>query len=145
MDIFKKLANKYGAFILGVILAVIYNIGYKVYIIDGDSMNPSLNSKDFVLVDKMSYSYENPQVGDAVAFYHTEFNEVLVKRIIATEGDVVEIRGGYMLINGQPFMKEEGDMKSIKLSSGEYWVIGDNLHDSWYGVVYIFEIIGKIK
>lgn len=145
MEKFKKIIKKPILLVLVIVLAIAYNTGYKVYIVDGDSMNPSLDNLDFVLVDKLSYSYEDPQKGDVVVFYHSGFDEVLVKRIIATSGDTVEITSGYMLINGKPFMKESGELKLIKLSSGEYWAIGDNLHDSWYGVVYGFEIIGKLK
>ena len=56
-----------------------------IFKIKGDSMNPSIESGDVVVVLK----FTDIDRGDVVAFNHN--NTILIKRVIAVEGDVVNI------------------------------------------------------
>jgi hypothetical protein len=40
---------------------------------------------------------------------------------------------------------ENDEIEYAALALDEYWVIGDNRQESWYGIVYEDEIIGKVK
>ena len=40
---------------------------------------------------------------------------------------------------------ENDNIEYKRLAVNEYWVIGDNRQESWYGIIYSDEIIGKVK
>jgi signal peptidase I len=44
---------------LFVIFVWVFTFGYKLFLVSGDSMNPSKNNLDLVLVKKLSYDFEN--------------------------------------------------------------------------------------
>lgn len=79
-------------------LIVIILVAYVFFTplrVDGESMEPNLRNADRLLYTK---SYEEPHRGDVVVFDAGE--ETLLKRVVAVEGDVVEIRDDVALING---------------------------------------------
>ena len=83
----------------------IYKYGYKIYLVSGDSMNPSMSDKTIVLVKKRSYDFENPQLGDVIVLYDFEEDDFLIKRVLAIAGDSVEIVDGIIYINDKKYMK----------------------------------------
>lgn len=139
--------------ILLVILAGVFRFGYRVFMVDGSSMDPSIDSQDFILVSKLSYDIESPERGDIVAFWHWEFGEFLVKRVIALPYEVVEIKMGVLYINGRELVDDfswetlgfSSDEGPFTLGPREYWVVGDNRGMSWWGTVYEEDILGKVK
>ncbi|HEY4634982.1 MAG TPA: signal peptidase I, partial [Rhodospirillales bacterium] len=63
--------------------------------VDGPSMEPTLHSNQYVLVDKVSYLFSAPQRGDIVVFHHPLRSErQLIKRIIGLPGEQVLVEGG---------------------------------------------------
>jgi len=68
----------------------IFVFGIRVINVAGSSMNPTLNNGEKMLVSNLFYS---PEVGDVVVFKKDEYdpNKALVKRIIATEGQEINI------------------------------------------------------
>lgn len=101
----------YALIIIAALAALIATLIMPVLQISGDSMTPAYNSGEIVLTVKTN----NLKSGDVIAFYHG--NKILVKRIIAKEGNWVNItEDGKVYINGQlldePYVKE--------LSLGEY-------------------------
>lgn len=76
------------------------------------SMKPTIVEGDRILVDKLAYDLKfpfttwrlaewgSPGRGDIVVLYAPDDGTRLVKRVIALPGDVLEIRGGALLING---------------------------------------------
>lgn len=139
--------------ILVVILAGVFRFGYRVFLVDGASMDPSIDDKDVILVDKLSYDLQSPNRGDVIAFWHWEFGEFLVKRVVALPYEVVEIKRGIIYVNGREFIDEfnwEGlgfnvNEGPFTLGSQEYWVVGDNRDVSWWGRIYEDDILGKVK
>ena len=118
-------------------------------------MEPSDHNMQLVVLNKIDRLY---QLGDVIAFQCKGLNSVLVKRIVAGEGDTAYIRNGTLYVNcvESLFYPPEAFLYSglleepIQLGRGEYLVIGDNLsesRDSRYpevGVVKTGTIIGKI-
>ena len=55
--------------ILVAILAGVFRFGYRIFLVDGASMDPSIDDKDVILVDKLSYDLQSPDRGDVIAFW----------------------------------------------------------------------------
>jgi signal peptidase I len=124
------------------------------------SMQDTLMEGQHLFVEKLSYAFGEPKKGDIVVFledkypegyidrvkvYLTDVSEIfkpverktnirLVKRIIATAGDEVDIRDGKVYLNGseldEPYVKGETYKREqhfpIKVKEGEFLVLGDN-------------------
>lgn len=126
----------------------------------GISMQDTLTAGDQLVLRVIGY--DEPQRGDVVVCYSDAFGgEALVKRVIAVEGDTVDISDdGYMVVNGkelyEPYAKESiidkkrGDQYyPMTIKKGHVFVVGDNRNHStdsrWIMVDQIPEerIIGK--
>lgn len=103
--------------------------------VDGDSMNPTL--QDFDKVALISGALYEPQVGDIVVLRAQGYTEPLVKRIIATEGQTVDIdfHSGVVYVDGvaldEPYTAEptwtRGDLSFPQtIREGCVFVLGDN-------------------
>ena len=111
----------------------------RVVTVDGGSMNPTLIHGDRLIVSNLDKSYEQ---GDVVVFVAPEFmDEPLIKRIIATEGQLVEINfdKGIVKIDEQelyePYIAElttdEQDYDGpFEVPTGCVFVLGDNRNHS---------------
>ena len=120
----------------------------------GSSMTPTLYDGEIIF----SVKTQNPDQGDIIAFYYN--NKVLVKRVIAGPGDVVDIdTDGNVYVNEQlldePYLAEksmgETDIElPYQVPDGRYFVMGDNRvtsadsRHSSVGCVSNEQIIGKI-
>ena len=107
----------------------------------GQSMSPTLESGDEVLVDRIAYVLSDPKPNDLIAFLPNgnEKSHYYIKRIIAVPGDTVLIKNGVVYVNDEPFEEEIDDYEiedeelaaeEIVLDSGEYFVLGDNRNNS---------------
>lgn len=161
-------------FILLVILGIILNLGYRKFKIQGESMVFTYGDGETLLVDKTVYKFIKPERGDVIVFYDFAEDDFLIKRVIGLPGEKVQVIEGDIYIDGYLWVDEFSRVKIAKLLVGpenkplknwvtgenvyendnmefpilgpdEYWVIGDNREESWYGVVYENEIIGKAK
>jgi len=83
------------------------------YVVPSGSMEPTLLPGDRVLVDKHAYGFRlpftllklsqgEPARGDIVVFDSPDDGTRLIKRLVALPGDLVEVRGGHVTINGTP-------------------------------------------
>ena len=109
---------------------------FRVIDVKGTSMVPTLHNQDKMLVSGLFYK---PKKGDIVVFKKDEYdpNKALVKRVIATEGDVVNIDfdNGIVYINEEPIEDNYiNDLTKTKLDfigpqtvpEGCVFVMGDN-------------------
>ena len=135
-------------------------------VVDGDSMMPTLENGDRMIVNKIGYKIGNPDRFDIVVFHAPEGKDY-IKRVIGLPGDHVEYIDDQLYINGEPIdepylaqYKAEitegnltGDFKLQDINpsldvipEGHVFVMGDNRRfskDSRHiGVVDIDEIIG---
>ena len=79
---------------------VIFTLVCRVYVVDGDSMNNTLAPNDRLLVSNLFYT---PKQGDIVCFLaENHENKVLVKRVIATAGQTVDLTADHrVMIDGK--------------------------------------------
>ena len=161
-----KLALKGVCFILVIaILTVCFTkFLYAPMMINGDSMNPSLEDGDVVIIDKRAYKDSEPERFDLIAFkYRYDYSQKYIKRVIALPGETVYISNNVIYIKGKDdieyaeFKEYYGlydgepkftDFDPITLGEDEYFVLGDNRYDSddsrsSVGLVEKKTIIGK--
>lgn len=159
----KELWSWLRTIILAVIIALLvrqYVLAF--YVVDGDSMEPTLSNGQMVAVNKIGYRFGSVQRGDIVIFEPPENitrytkERVFIKRIIALPGDTIEIRDGKVILNGEVLVEEyidtavESDMEPLEIAPGTVFVMGDNRHPqgSWdsrseLGPIAIDSILGK--
>jgi len=133
-------------------------------------MYPTFLVGDQLAVEKVTKTYKNYERGDVVVFNPTrgyqeyvsqdpyitdksKINEALIKRIIAKEGDVVEVKDGLLYINGAAQDEKyiaEGPAYvwgPSRVPDGMYMVLGDNRNHSLDSHIWGFlpkeNIIGK--
>ncbi|TCK98302.1 signal peptidase I [Natranaerovirga hydrolytica] len=137
--------KKIGSWVLDilVILIVVYLIttfvGQRTSVI-GDSMRPTLQNGNQVIIDKISYRITDPQRFDIIVFpYRMNPNQLYIKRIIGMPGDTIYIEDGLIYINDEPLEEDFGleeiinpgvASEPITIGQEEYFVIGDNRNNS---------------
>ena len=107
---------------------------FPIFRVTGSSMEPSLDSKEIVVCLKNSKF----KSGDIVAFYYN--NKVLLKRVIGTAGDTIEIdKDGNVFVNGnmldEPYIKQKSlgqcDIDCpFQVPDNRIFVMGDNRETS---------------
>ncbi len=74
-----------------VCVILIFTFIARLSIVSGASMEPTLHDRDYLIVSNLFFSYK-PETGDVVVVEPDNYDEPLVKRVIATEGQEVKIR-----------------------------------------------------
>ncbi len=139
--------------VLSVLLFVSINMVSARVRVDGESMEPTLLSGEYLIVNRLGYHLGSPQRGDIVVF-HFPLNpkEEYVKRVIGLPGDEVVIRGGSVYINGQLLNESYINVKTNipgtwKVQADQLFVLGDNRDNSQdsrdWGTVPMNYVIGK--
>jgi signal peptidase I len=126
--------------------------------VEGISMAPTLHDRDRLIVNKLAYRLHDPQVGDIVMLlYPLDPDKSYVKRVIAKEGDQLQIRDGRVFRNDvalddsfvPPDYRGHDDWGPEVVPEGSYFVLGDHrTHSSdsrhWRYVPKKY-IIGKVQ
>ncbi len=147
-----------------VVTAVILALGIRTFVaearyIPSSSMEPTLEINDRLIIEKLSYHFQEPVRGDVVVFGPTEalkaedFHDDFIKRIIGLPGETVQVTGGKVYVNGkeitEKYIAEDTnyDYGPVVVPEGEYLVLGDNRNNSYdshyWGFVPKDKIIGK--
>ena len=126
--------------------------------VDGQSMSPTLEDHDRLIVNKLVYEIGEPRPGDIVMLYYPLNPEkMFVKRVIAKERDTVRIIDGRVYVNDLPlhddYVPEEyrshDDWGPTVVPEGYYFVMGDHRNNSSdsrnWGPVPKKYIVGKVK
>jgi signal peptidase I len=104
--------------------------------VDGQSMYPTFDSGEFLIVSKLSYRLDDPRRGDIVVFHlPRDPDQNYIKRIIGIPGDNIEIREGSVYVNGtemhEPYINAPQKYSgSWQIEDGAYFVLGDNRNNS---------------
>lgn len=155
-----KIYDLIGSVVTAIVLIfLIFTFVCRPTYVDGTSMIPTLNDRDWlVTVAQKEYKY-----GDIVIVTQPNiFNEPLIKRIIATEGQVIDINfeNGEVKVDGkilnEPYIaeltkKSEGNAFPLVVPKGCIFVMGDNRMNStdsrspYVGFIDVRYILGKAK
>jgi signal peptidase I len=83
------------------IFMMVYLFLFQPHKVDGSSMYPNFHNKEFILTDKISYRGKDPQRGDVIVFHAPPpFDSDFIKRIVGLPGEIIEVKGGVVFING---------------------------------------------
>lgn len=123
-------------------LAVNTYVGQRTAV-EGSSMEPTLSDKDNLIVDKISYRFQEPERFDIIVFsFKYKEDTYYIKRIIGLPGETVRIdEEGNIYINdeileesyGREVIKAETmglARETIVIGEDEYFVLGDNRNNS---------------
>jgi signal peptidase I len=143
--------------------AAISTATIRFYTIPVDTMAPTIANGERVAADFHFYAQRLPQKDDVVVM-KSYLDSLMVKRIAAVGGDVIEGKGGRVFVNGEPFddrfsvdLREMGStLQKISefgpetIPQGKFFVLGDNRGHSWdsrspdFGLVNRTDIKGKV-
>ncbi len=165
-----SLFKKVGSFFLDIIEVVVTALAFFVVVylflfqphqVKGNSMYPNFYDKEYLLTDKVSYRFGEPERGDVIIFKAPRNEEYeYIKRIIGLPNEKVMISEGHVFVNNQQlneaylppsYQTRAGTFASenqiISLGGSEYFVLGDNRSHSSdsrdWGPVPEENIIGK--
>ena len=151
--------NKVLSFIKGLIpyvVILILVILLKSYVItpikvNGNSMYPTLEDQDIMILDIISYKLHGLKRFDIVVI--NQGKELIIKRVIGLPGEKVEYKKGQLYINGNevkdPYTDQDTYIEDISITvpKNEYYVLGDNRQNSLdsrtFGTFSTKQILGK--
>lgn len=132
------------------------------YEIPSGSMLDTIQIGDRIFSEKITYYGSDPQVGDIVTFEDPEdSSRTLIKRVIATGGQTVDLKDGYVYVDGQKLDEPYTEGKAsyplttaygvtvtypYTVPEGYLWVMGDNRTNSadsrYFGAVSVESVTG---
>ena len=140
----------------------------QAFWIPSDSMEPTLHKGDRVLVNKLSYTFNDVHRGDVLVFKRPEAAqspnpdddiEDLIKRVIGLPGDVIKTVDGQVYVNDEPLdepylpegtrtvMPTGQDVPAREIPEGQYFMMGDNRGNSqdsrFFGPIEEDLIVGR--
>jgi len=135
--------NEIWEFLKLVIISLLIIIPFRLYIaqpfiVRGSSMDDTFYSGEYLIIDEVSYYFQEPTRGDVIVFHFPgDESKFFIKRIIGLPGDSVEIGADGIVIyndeNPEGFYLKEDYIKDEtipsayqELSDDEYYVMGDN-------------------
>jgi len=143
---------------IGLALLLVFGIRTTVveaFFIPSKSMEPTLQVGDRVLGNKFWFWFTAPHRQEIVIFSPPASAELaaeaLIKRVIAVEGDVVEVRAGQVFVNGkavvEPYVKERPQypLGPTRVPQGMLFVLGDNRNESYDSHVWGFVPQSNLK
>lgn len=175
VTLIRRMMRALAAFFMDIIETVVIAIAIfiTVYLfllqphqVRGESMEPTFQDGQYILTDKLSYRFHDPERGDVIVFKDPQNQAIdFIKRIIGLPGEKVKLVGGRVVIintkypgsltlnetytNGAPTLPgsqiKDGD--EYLIPPGNYFVFGDNRDHSSdsreFGVISRDLIIGR--
>ncbi|OIO39545.1 MAG: signal peptidase I [Candidatus Omnitrophica bacterium CG1_02_46_14] len=150
-----------------IIVALILTLIIRTFVIQAfkipsGSMRPTLMEGDKLFVNKYVYRFNLPQRGDIIVFkYPQDPSKDFIKRLVASENEVVEIKEGKIYVNGEVLQDPGtfgqfyyynhdpfgGPGEKIRVPKNSYFVLGDNSANStdsrFWGFVPKANLVGK--
>jgi signal peptidase I len=127
------------------------------FYVGSESMVPTLEVWDRVLINKLAYELDRPERGDIVLFKSPDGGEdPLIKRVVGLPGDTIEVRQDRLFVNGErrrePYVNDEyrrlqGPYGPRTVPQDHVFVMGDNRGNSqdsrFFGPVPEENLIGE--
>lgn len=147
--------------VTSLVIALVITHFVRPTLVQGSSMYPTLEEKDYLVMNRVAYNHKEPQRGDIIVF-KTDLLQAngkekdLVKRVIGLPGDHIKITNNQVYLNGklqnEKYIhgeKTEGDI-DMTIPKGYIFAMGDNRENSMdsrdpeVGLVNEKDIMGKV-
>ncbi len=141
---------------VGLVLVWIFVLQHTVsaFEVEGASMEPTLHTREFVVVDTVAPALRPPERGEVIVFRYPR-NPALeyVKRVVGLPGETVSVAYGKVWVNGQPlyepYVREAPRyfLRPVEVPEHAVFVLGDNRNSSsdshLWGPVPLDLVIGR--
>jgi len=147
-------------------LAIIIPVRYfliQPFYVKGASMEPNYYDHEYLIINEISYRFNDPERGDVVVFkYPRDTKQFFIKRVIGLPGETIEIKSGQVYIYNDEYptgvqldedlylednIRTSGE-KVVLLRNEEYYVLGDNRSSSLdsrnFGPLPRNMVVGKV-
>ncbi len=135
-----------------VVIAVALSYAIRIFIaeprfIPSLSMYPTFDIGDRLVAEKITYRFQRPPAAEDVIIFHPPkqtgraggiFDDnVFIKRVVATEGDQVQVKNGRLIVNNvarnEPYINERPNytLGKFTVPAGHVFVMGDNRNNSY--------------
>ena len=132
MNKFWKEAKDYIIIIL--VVMVIRTFFVTPAVVDGASMDYTLEDGQLVLINKFVYNIKDVKRFDVVVLDNTKEGDKIIKRIIALPNETIEYNNNQLYINGKRVEENYEFTDTVDFTyttkDGEYFVLGDNRNNS---------------
>jgi len=125
------------------IVILVFVVSVRVFVlepftVEGVSMEPTLHTRDYIFIDKLTYRFREPKRGEIVVFEPPDSRELYIKRIIGLPGESIEIteKGEIYIYSkgGEKKLLSEGYIQTLtiypmekkEIPEGHFFVMGDN-------------------
>ncbi len=161
----KKKEHPFTEIVRFALLAVLIVVPIRMFIaqpfiVSGASMDDTFANGQYLIVDQVSYYFDDPEHGDVVIFrYPRDPSKYFIKRVIGVPGDTVTIEDAEVTITNEEYpngiILDEPYVKSMAVAAPmtevlgprEYFVMGDNRDQSSdsrvWGVLQKERIVGR--
>jgi signal peptidase I len=160
----KFLEHAFKEIVTFIILAVLIVLPIRLFlaqpfVVEGESMHPTFENGNYLIVDELSYHFEAPKRGDVIVFRYPGNPSIFyIKRIIGLPGESVSINHGKVTItktDGTKLTLDESYVvaedatysKTVNLGPEQYFVLGDNRPNSSdsrvWGALPANDIVGR--
>ncbi|MBM4235692.1 MAG: signal peptidase I [Firmicutes bacterium] len=156
MSKYRELWDWFRSILIAIVLALLIRLFlFEVFVVEGRSMYPTLHESERLMVNKLIFRFEEPQIGDIVVF-EFEPGRDFIKRVIGVPGTRVEIRNSRLYINDQlytePYLPaniEMNDFGPVEVPPAYLFLMGDyrqnsmDSRDSRVGFVSLEDLKGR--
>jgi len=122
---------------IAVAVFVVLQLNVQSYTVEGSSMMPSIQAREYIMANKASYRSSEPQRGQVIIFDPPfESPRPFIKRVIGLPFETVEIRDGKVFVDGRPLEEPvtipspNYEMPPTEVPEDHYFVLGDNRNSS---------------
>ncbi|TGA99291.1 signal peptidase I [Sporolactobacillus shoreae] len=151
-----------------IVVALVRQFVFSNYIVKGESMMPTLQDGNRLIVSKIGYTFGQPHRFDIIVFHATPTDDY-VKRVIGLPGDTIVYKNDQLYVNGKPVsepylnryksrLPKGTDLTnnfslqsltgSVRVPKGELWVMGDNRQNSedsrYFGFISEKKVVGRV-
>lgn len=153
--------------VAAVSLAIIIPVRYfliQPFYVKGASMEPSFFDHEYLIIDELSYRFNDPERGDIVVFrYPADPKQFFIKRVVGLPGETVEVdetevkiyndeHPNGLVLDESIYLGEDyissPTKRTVTLKAGEYFVMGDNrsssLDSRFFGAIKRSDIVGRV-
>lgn len=122
------------AVVISIAWFTVFALGTQITV-TGQSMSPTLESEEVVLMNRLAYRIGKPERFDIIAF-EKEDKKLTVKRVVGLPGETVQIKNGFLYINDEVIEDGKEELNKVDLAGlaenpillreNEFFLLGDN-------------------